>query len=75
MYNEGKNIHELWNTFKIRLHQYMEESIPSKEIRSKHSNPRITHRERRLLRKKARLYRQAKKIKQMVQLQTSPKGM
>ena len=61
MYNEGKSVHELWETFKTRLHHHMDESIPSKEIRSKHSNPWITYRERRLLRKKARLYKQAKK--------------
>ena len=61
MYNGGKSVHELWETFKTRLHHHMDESIPSKEIRSKHSNPWITYRERRLLRKKARLYKQAKK--------------
>ena len=60
MYKKGNNIHELWETFKVEL---LKQCIPSRNIKSKHSVPWLKHRERKLLKKKQRLYRQAKKTK------------
>ena len=63
MYKKGNNIHELWETFKVELLKQLDECIPSRNIKSKHSVPWLKQRERKLLKKKQRLYRQAKKTK------------
>ena len=63
VYDKGKNIHELWETFKTELHKHLDDCIPSRNIRSKNSTPWIRHKERKLLKKKNRLYKQAKKTK------------
>ena len=63
MYKKGNNIHELWETFKVELLKHLDECIPSRNIKSKHSVPWLKHRERKLLKKKKILYRQAKKTK------------
>ena len=61
MYETGKSIHELWNTFKTDLLQTINENIPSKMFRTNTSTPWIRGKAKRVLRRKARLYKRAKK--------------
>ncbi|XP_062576944.1 uncharacterized protein LOC134238855 [Saccostrea cucullata] len=61
--SEGKNIQDIWEFFKSSIHKILDKHIPARELKSRHSTPWITHRERKLLKKKQRLYNQAKKTK------------
>ena len=63
MYEFGKSIHELWDTFKTDLMQTINENVPSKMFRSNTSTPWIRGKAKRVLRRKARLYKRAKKTK------------
>ena len=63
MYEFGKSIHELWDTFKTDLMQTINENVPSKMFRSNTPTPWIRGKAKRVLRRKARLYKRAKKTK------------
>ena len=54
MYEFGKSIHELWDTFKTDLMQTINENVPSKMFRSNTSTPWIRGKAKRVLRRKAR---------------------
>ncbi|CAC5381361.1 unnamed protein product [Mytilus coruscus] len=55
-------VHQLWDTFKNQLQNTMNTKIPNKETRSRNSIQWIKHKERKMLKKKQRLYKQARKI-------------
>ena len=57
----GSPIHHLWQIFKTDLMKAIEANIPSKMKTSNHSIPWITRDVKRALRRKARLYKKAKK--------------
>ncbi|KAK3091517.1 hypothetical protein FSP39_020434 [Pinctada imbricata] len=61
--NIGKSVNQLWDTFKTSLFKTMDNNIPNKELRAKHSVPWIKHKQRKIIKRKQRLYRQAKKTK------------
>ncbi|CAG2196522.1 unnamed protein product [Mytilus edulis] len=63
MYKQGSSVQEMSDTFKKELFQSMDKHIPAKEIRSKNSLPWITHKIRKMFKKKSRLYQQAKRTK------------
>ena len=63
MYKQGSSVQEMSDTFKKELFQSMDKHIPTKEIRSKNSLPWITHKIRKMFKKKSRLYQQAKRTK------------
>ena len=57
----GSSIHQLCQTFKTDLMKAIEANIPSRMKTSKYSIPWITRDVKRALRRKARLYKKAKK--------------
>ena len=63
MCQEGATVQDLWNSFKKELFASSDKYIPSKLIRSNTSLPWINHKIRNMFKKKARLYKQAKKTK------------
>ena len=63
MYNSEKSVHELWDTFKTGLLQTVNDYVPSKMFRTNSSTPWIRGKVKRALKRKARLYRKAKKTK------------
>ncbi|MCS5550755.1 MAG: reverse transcriptase domain-containing protein [Gammaproteobacteria bacterium] len=58
---QGADVQELWDTFKKNLFESMDKNIPNKEIKSRNTIPWIKKRERKMLKKKQRLYKQARK--------------
>ena len=54
---------KLWDTFKKELFGTMNNNIPQKEIRSRNKIPWITRKHRKMLKRKQRLFNQAKKTK------------
>ena len=58
---EGNNVNILWNTFKTKLLESLEKNIPSKEIKGNKNIPWIRRKEKKMIKKKQRLYKQAKK--------------
>jgi hypothetical protein len=58
---EGNNVNILWNTFKTKLLESLEKNIPSKEIKENKNIPWIRRKEKKMIKKKQRLYKQAKK--------------
>ncbi|XP_063442405.1 uncharacterized protein LOC134722713 [Mytilus trossulus] len=60
-HHQGAEVHQLWDTFKSQLQKTMNTNIPNKEIRSRNNIPWIKHKQRKLLKKKQRLYKQARK--------------
>ena len=67
LYNLGKSVHELWNTFKGDLNTGINENIPSKMKKSKQSTPWITRNLKRQMKRKARLFKKAKRTKNWTQ--------
>jgi hypothetical protein len=63
MCQKGATVQDLWNSFKKELFASFDKYIPSKLIRSNTSLTWINHKIRKMLKKKARLYKQAKKTK------------
>ncbi len=61
MFNNGQNINELWLHFKDSIARSLDKHVPSKTNRNKNSLPWINSSVKRLLRRKARIYKQAKK--------------
>ena len=59
----GHSVHQLWDTFKKELFGTMNNNIPHKEIRSRNSIPWITRKHRKMIKRKQRLFNQAKKSK------------
>jgi len=64
MHSSGSNTADMWTVFKSTLHEITNRLVPSKLIKGKKSLPWFNRKLRRLVRKKARLYKQAKKTKQ-----------
>ncbi|CAG2231803.1 unnamed protein product [Mytilus edulis] len=60
-HHQGAEVHQLWDTFKSQLQKTMNTNIPNKEIRSRNNIPWIKHKQRKMLKKKQRLYKQARK--------------
>ena len=56
-------VQHLWDTFKTQLKSTTNTNIPHKEIKSRNSIPWIRKKERKMLKKKQQLYRQARKTK------------
>ena len=64
-FNEGNSqVQELWEYFKNSVNSVMEENIPSKTFRNNNSLPWFDKKLKRLVRRKTRLYNQAKKTHQ-----------
>ena len=61
MVKENTDINTIWETFKNRLHAAIDEHIPSKIFKKKNNVPWMTRSLKRMLRRKERLYRAAKK--------------
>jgi hypothetical protein len=61
MTKEGKNVNILWNTSKTKLFESLEKNIPSKEIKENKNIPWIRRKEKKMIKKKQRLYKQATK--------------
>ena len=64
MVQNKENIEELWNTFKTGIQEAMDNFIPSKIFKKKNTVPWFNRNLKRMTRRKARLYRHAKKSKQ-----------
>ncbi|CAC5368405.1 unnamed protein product [Mytilus coruscus] len=60
-HHQGAEVHQLWDTFKSQLQNTMNTNIPNKKIRSRNNIPWIKHKQRKMLKKKQRLYKQARK--------------
>ncbi|KAK3097032.1 hypothetical protein FSP39_005743 [Pinctada imbricata] len=65
---EAKNqkedsVQQLWSTFKADLFKTMDANIPNKEIRSRNNIPWIKHKHKKMLKRKQRLYKQARKTR------------
>ena len=63
MFESGKSIHELWDTFMTELLKAINENVPSKMFKTNTATPWIRGRAKRVLRRKARIYRRARKTK------------
>ena len=61
MVTKNEHIDSLWDTFKTKLFESMNKNIPSKDIKANNTVPWIKRREKKMLKKKQRLYNQAKK--------------
>ena len=61
MTKEGNNINILCNTFKMKLFVSLDKNIPSKQIKGNKNIPWIRRKEKKMIKKKQRLYKQAKK--------------
>jgi hypothetical protein len=59
MTKEGNNVNILWNTFKTKLFESLEKNIPSKEIKENENIPWIRRKEKKMIKKKPRLCKQA----------------
>ena len=63
--NDNKtDINNMWTTFKQELFKHLDKHVPSKMIKSNNRLPWINHKIRKQLKKKQRLYQQAKRTKQ-----------
>ena len=63
MYRNGENMETLWNQLTTDLFKTLDENIPSKQIKSNNRLPWMNHKLKKMLKKKQRLYNQAKKTK------------
>ena len=63
LYHRGLSVHELWDKFKVDLQAAVDANIPSRIKTSKTSTSWITNRVKRLMKRKARLYKKAKNSK------------
>ena len=61
-YTNKETSNNIWQTFKRKLFSSLDENIPSKTIKSNNNLPWINHKIRKMKRKQ-RLYNQAKKTK------------
>ncbi|CAC5416334.1 unnamed protein product [Mytilus coruscus] len=59
----NQNVNEVWLTFKKHLFASLDKIIPSKIVKSNNRLPWITHKIKKMLKKKQNLYNQAKKTK------------
>ncbi|KAK3096065.1 hypothetical protein FSP39_022689 [Pinctada imbricata] len=57
------SVQQLWSTFKADLFKTMDANIPNKEIRSRNNIPWIKHKHKKMLKRKQRLYKQARKTR------------
>ena len=62
-YNKNASISDLWDCFKSKIVSTLNQNIPSKTFKNRHSLPWINRPLKRMIRKKCRLHRQAKKTK------------
>ena len=62
-YDAGDCINQLWDLFKSKLNETIGSNIPSKLIHNSNNLPWITKDLRKMIRKKTKLHRQAKKTK------------
>ena len=60
-FNSGDSINELWELFKVRLLEAIDKHVPSKNIRMNNDLPWMNGNLRKLVRKKTKLHKQAKK--------------
>ncbi|XP_071506791.1 uncharacterized protein [Diadema antillarum] len=58
---QGDDICSLWTTFKTSLSHIIDESVPSRTTKRRKSLPWFNHKLKRMVRRKARLYKQAKR--------------
>jgi hypothetical protein len=59
--NEGDTIHQLWDTFKENLFETMNKYIPNRESRARSTTPWIKNKQRKMIKRKQRLYNKARK--------------
>jgi hypothetical protein len=59
--NEGNTIHQLWDTFKENLFETMNRYIPNRESRARSTTPWIKNKQRKMIKRKQRLYNKARK--------------
>jgi hypothetical protein len=57
----GADVHQRWDIFKKHLFGTMNNNIPNKEIKSRNNIPWVKRKERKMLKKKQRLYKQVRK--------------
>jgi hypothetical protein len=69
----GADVHQLWDIFKKHLFGTMNNNIPNKEIKSRNNIPWVRRKERKMLKKKRRLYKQARKTNKWTNYRTFPK--
>jgi hypothetical protein len=69
----GADVHRLWNIFNKYLFGTMNNNIPNKEIKSRNNIPWVKRKERTLLKKKQRLYKQARKTNKWTNYRTFQK--
>jgi hypothetical protein len=62
-YTNKETSNNIWQTFKRKLFSSLDENIPSKTIKSNNNLPWINHKVRKMMKRKQRLYNQAKKTK------------
>ena len=63
LYHRCLSVQDLWDRFQTDLNTAINANIPSKMMKSNHSAPWITKSVKRLMKKKARLYKKAKQSK------------
>ena len=69
----GADVHQLWDIFKKHLFGTMNNNIPNKEIKSRNNIPWVKRKERKMLKKKQRLYKQARKTNKWTNYRTFQK--
>ena len=70
----GADVHQLWdNIFKKHLFGIMTNNIPNKEIKSRNNIPWVKRKERKMLKKKQRLYKQARNTNKWTNYRTFQK--
>ena len=60
-YSNGCDIKDIWAFFKSLLLQYTDKHVPSKTVSNNNRTPWLSNKLKRMLKRKARLYKQAKK--------------
>ena len=69
-YESGKNVEDLWTMFKTKTFEIMDKFIPTKILKGRRSVPWFSYKLRRMTRRKARLYKHAKKSKQWTEFKS-----
>ena len=69
----GADVHQRWDIFKKHLFGTMNNNIPNKEIKSRNNIPWVKRKERKMLKKKQRLYKQARKTNKWTNYRTFQK--
>lgn len=60
---DKENVNDIWISLKQELLNSMDTNLPSKQVKSSNRLPWISHKIRKMLKRKQKLYNQAKKAK------------